>query len=137
MLDPPSELYLCIINLSNINLTKMKKLLYLWALALVFTACGGGASEGGDDAGTDMDTTAAEQMDEPEQDMAADEAENAEGEEMLAEHVCSDKCTEEACHFAHGEKGHVCGEECAAMMEEGHDHDGHDHDGHDHGEEAS
>ncbi len=108
----------------------MKKLVYLWALALVFAACGTPASEGGEDAGSDTDSTAAAQMDELEQD--SDEAENAEGEEMLAEHVCSDKCTPEACHFAHGEKGHECSEDCKAMMDgEGHDHDGegHDHDG--------
>ena len=117
---------------------KMKKLVYLWALALVFAACGGGATEGGDDAGSDTDTTATMKMDELNEDVAEDSAN--EGEEMLAEHVCSDKCTAEACHFAHGEKGHVCGEECHTGHDheghdhEGHDHEGHDHEGHDHGE---
>lgn len=28
------------------------------------------------------------------------------------EHVCSDKCTAEGCYHAHGEKGHVCDENC-------------------------
>ncbi len=111
----------------------MKKLVYLWALALVFAACGGAASEGEEDAGSGADSTAAEQVDEVEQDVAADEADDADGEEMLAEHVCSDKCTPEACHFAHGEKGHECSEACKAMKDgDDHDHDGEDHAGHDH-----
>ena len=42
----------------------------------------------------------------------------------LADHVCSDNCTEEACSFACGEKGHKCGDACHA--EEGEEH-GHDH----------
>jgi len=37
---------------------------------------------------------------------------------QLAEHVCNDHCTDEGCHFLHGEKDHVCGSECHA----GHEH---------------
>lgn len=50
--------------------------------------------------------------------------------DRLADHVCNDNCKAEACHFQHGEKGHVCGKECKAKKheEDGHDHDGHDHD---------
>ena len=42
----------------------------------------------------------------------------------LADHVCNDKCTADACHFACGEKGHECTEACHAAKEgaDGHDH---------------
>lgn len=30
----------------------------------------------------------------------------------LKEHVCTDKCKDGACFYAHGEKGHTCTEEC-------------------------
>jgi hypothetical protein len=40
----------------------------------------------------------------------------------LAEHVCADKCTEEACHFACGEKGHECSDACHATEETTEEH---------------
>ena len=33
-------------------------------------------------------------------------------EVQYVEHVCSDKCTDEGCYHAHGEKDHVCDESC-------------------------
>lgn len=33
-------------------------------------------------------------------------------ETALAEHVCTADCKPGACSYAHGEKGHVCGEKC-------------------------
>jgi hypothetical protein len=40
----------------------------------------------------------------------------------LAEHVCADKCTEEACHFSCGEKGHECSDACHATEETTEEH---------------
>lgn len=47
----------------------------------------------------------------------------------LADHVCNDKCTADACHFTCGEKGHECTEACHAAKEgaEHTDADGHNH----------
>jgi hypothetical protein len=48
----------------------------------------------------------------------------------LAEHVCAEKCTAEACHFACGEKGHVCSDACHATEEASEEHvhaEGDDH----------
>ena len=50
---------------------------------------------------------------------SAEEAEAPAEEAELVEHVCSDECTAEACHMAHGEVGHECSDACAA---EGHEH---------------
>ena len=41
-----------------------------------------------------------------------------EPETHYVEHVCSDKCASEGCYHAHGEKGHICDDNCHA----GHDH---------------
>ena len=39
---------------------------------------------------------------------------NAEEEVVieLTEHICNENCVEGKCHYKHGEKGHVCTEEC-------------------------
>jgi hypothetical protein len=34
----------------------------------------------------------------------------------MKDHVCTDKCKDGKHVYAHGEKGHVCGEECKKMM---------------------
>ena len=107
----------------------MKKV-YLLLLAtglFAFVAC----NEGGQEA--DTSTDAEEAVEEVVEEAEAEEPAAEEGE-LLADHVCNDNCTEEACTFLHGEKGHECGDDCAAT--EDHDHeegDGHDHDG---GEES-
>ncbi|PCJ89687.1 MAG: hypothetical protein COA57_01350 [Flavobacteriales bacterium] len=93
-------------------------------------ACGGMSEEEKAKAQAEAETAVNEMMDDLE--AAMDETTEESSKDMLAEHVCSDKCTADACHLKHGEKGHACGEDCAAMEGE-HDHD-HDHD-HDHSED--
>ena len=85
----------------------MKKVYLLLLVAGMFTfvACGGGETE----ATTEEAAT---------EEAATEEA----ATEELAEHVCNDQCTEEACHFACGEKGHTCSDACHSH-EEGDDHD--------------
>lgn len=75
--------------------------------ALTFASCGEG---GGHEENHDADTTAVEHTSDA-------EVEVEEGKE-LAEHVCSDKCTPEACNFACGEKGHSCSEACHKAHDE-------------------
>jgi hypothetical protein len=36
--------------------------------------------------------------------------------EMLKEHKCTKACTKDKHVYAHGEKGHVCGDACKKMM---------------------
>ena len=111
----------------------MKKV-YLLLLAtglFAFVACNEGGGEAEDT------STEADAVEEVVEEAEAEEPAAEEGE-LLADHVCNDNCTEEACSFAHGEKGHECGDDCAGDGDhdhgEGHeDGDGHDHDG---GEES-
>ena len=66
-------------------------------------ACGPSADE----------TTATEAVEAVEEvtEEAVEAAEEA--TEELADHVCpNDRCTEDACHYLHGEKSHTCGEDC-------------------------
>jgi hypothetical protein len=44
----------------------------------------------------------------------------------LAEHVCNDKCTADACYTTCGEKGHECTDACHAESTED-SHEGHNH----------
>lgn len=37
--------------------------------------------------------------------------------ETLKEHKCTKACTKDKHVYAHGEKGHVCGDACKKMME--------------------
>lgn len=37
--------------------------------------------------------------------------------EALKEHKCTKACTKDKHAYAHGEKGHVCGDACKKMME--------------------
>jgi len=53
----------------------MKKIIYLWTLALLFSACGGGSTNGGEDAEQDNDSTAYETAEEPEAEMVETEVE--------------------------------------------------------------
>lgn len=43
----------------------------------------------------------------------------------LKKHVCTAACTTDGHVLVHGEEGHTCGKECAAMMGKGHDHGKH------------
>ena len=100
----------------------MKKVLTMLLVAGIFglVACNQSAEE---QAGAEAEAT--EVVEEAVE--AVEEAVEAveEATEELADHVCSDNCTADACSFAHGEKGHTCGDDC-------HSED----DGHDHGDDA-
>ena len=95
----------------------MKKLFVLFAVGTLstFVAC----NQGGD-AVEDETVEVVEEVTE-----ATEETTEAaeESSEELAEHKCNDLCTEEACHYACGEKGHTCSDACHSH-EEG---DGHEH----------
>ena len=107
----------------------MKKLLSLLiAFALVgFYACSDGGGEAQDEGTEDATEEPAMEEESTDDDSAAAEEEMSDGDEELAEHICGDMCDGEDHHYAHGEKGHECDENCAGMME-GEDHEGHDHD---------
>ena len=108
----------------------MKKIFTLIMIASIFSLVACGPSEE-ETAAAEAEAAAAveglfEGLEE-EIDAAAEEVAAVE----LAEHVCGDKCTAEACSFACGEKGHECSDACHADAEgeEGHDHaDGEEHD---------
>ena len=106
----------------------MKKLLsLLMALALVgFYACSEGGGEA-EDEGTEEATEEPAMEEESTDDGSAAAEEMSEGEEELAEHICADLCDGDNHHYAHGEKGHECGEDCPGMKMEGEDHEGHEH----------
>ena len=101
----------------------MKKIFTLLMVASMFSLVACGPSEE-ESAAAEAEAAAAveELFDGLEEEIDAAVEEVAEVE--LAEHVCGDNCTEEACSFACGEKGHECSDACHA--EEGEDH-GHDH----------
>jgi len=103
----------------------MKKVyLLLFAVGMfTFVACneGGGNSEGDATEAEEVVEEATEAVEEATEEVA-EEVEEA-GKE-LAEHVCNDNCTKEACHYACGEKGHTCSDACHSHDEgDGHDHD--------------
>lgn len=83
----------------------MKQLLALLAIVgmITFASCGG-----------TYESTEGE-TEETAEEMVEEVSEEAGGEEMLAEHVCSDQCTEDNHAYLHGEEGHVCDESCGAM----------------------
>jgi len=107
----------------------MKKMFTMLMVACIFSlvACGPTPEE--------QTATEAESTEKVEGVEAVSEepAEAPAGEE-LADHVCNDNCTADACSFKHGEKGHTCDESCHGDKE-GHDHD-HDHDEEGHSEEG-
>ncbi len=78
----------------------MKKVyLLLFAMGMfTFTACNMGAQEG-EETSTEAEEVTTEEV-------------VSETPEVLAEHVCNDKCTDDGCNFLHGEKGHECSAEC-------------------------
>jgi len=109
----------------------MKKIFTLLMVASMFSlvACGPSEEEA---AAAEAEAAAAveELFDGLEEEIDAAAEDVAEVE--LAEHVCNDNCTEEACSFACGEKGHECGDACHAN--DGHDHaEGEEHE-HEHAE---
>ena len=111
----------------------MKKLLAMFMVASIFSLVACGPSEE-ETAEAEAEAAAAveELFEGLEEEIDAATEEVAEVE--LAEHVCNDNCTEEACSFACGEQGHECTDACHA--EEGdHDHDHADGEEHDHSEE--
>jgi len=87
----------------------MKQLLALLAIVgmITFASCDGTYES------TEGETE--EAVEETAEEMVEEVSEEAGGEEMLAEHVCSDQCTEDNHAYLHGEKGHVCDESCGAM----------------------
>ncbi len=118
----------------------MKKLFSLLMVAgmLSLVACGGGeenteamVDEAANELLEELDNALEEEVVE---EAAAEEAAAEEAPAELAEHVCNDNCTPEACHTVCGEKGHECSDACHASEEgEGHDHE--EGEGHDHGTE--
>ncbi|HIA05580.1 MAG TPA: hypothetical protein EYN71_02540 [Flavobacteriales bacterium] len=102
----------------------MKKVLTMLLVASIFglVACNQSADE---QAGAEAEAVeAVEDAVEAVEEEAVEAVE--ETTEELADHVCpNDRCTDEACHYLHGEKGHECGDDC-------HSED----DGHDHGDDA-
>ncbi len=103
----------------------MKKLLTMLMVASIFSLVACGPSEE-EQAAAEAEAAAAVEdlFNGLEEEIDATTEEVAEVE--LAEHVCGDKCTAEACHFACGEKGHECSDACHADKEGGED-EGHDH----------
>jgi len=105
----------------------MKKIFTMFMVASLFSlvACGPSEEEAAE-ANAAAEAAVEELFNglEEEIDAAAEEVADVE----LAEHVCNDNCTEEACSFACGEKGHECSDACHAE-EEGHEHaEGEEHD---------
>lgn len=94
----------------------MKKVyLLLFAMGMfTFVACNMGTQEG-EETSTDVEEAVEEVVEQ------AEEA-TTEESELLAEHKCNDNCTEEDCHFLHGEKGHACSDECGTHKEGEHPH---------------
>ena len=105
----------------------MKKVyLLLFAIGMfTFVACNQGTQEG-EETSTETEEAVEEVVEEVVEPAAKEP-------EMLAEHVCDDNCTEEGCHFLHGEKGHVCSDECKTH-EEGEQGEGEEHS---HGDEGT
>ena len=106
----------------------MKKIFTLLMVASMFSLVACGPSEE-ESAAAEAEAAAAveELFDGLEEEIDAATEEVAEVE--LAEHVCGDKCTEEACSFACGEKGHECSDACHADEEGEHEHaEGEEHD---------
>ncbi|MBL4752191.1 MAG: hypothetical protein JKY52_01140 [Flavobacteriales bacterium] len=104
----------------------MKKIFTMLMVASIFSlvACGPTAEENG--AKESDATTKVDEATPVSEETAEEPASEATGEE-LADHVCNDNCTADACSFTHGEKGHTCDDSCHGDSE-GHDHD-HDHEG--------
>jgi predicted negative regulator of RcsB-dependent stress response len=107
----------------------MKKIFTLLMVASMFSLVACGPSEE-ESAATETEAAAAaveELFDGLEEEIDAAVEEVAEVE--LAEHVCNDNCSEEACSFVCGEKGHECSDACHAEKEGEHVHaEGEEHD---------
>ncbi|MBL4623690.1 MAG: hypothetical protein JKY42_00870 [Flavobacteriales bacterium] len=116
----------------------MRKVIYLFFIAATVSlvACGGGkTAEEKAVQEVEAEATASDEADEMLKEMETEDAGEATSDDLAegAEHVCSDKCTEEACFLACGEKGHECSEACHASEGEGAKEEGESHEGHNHG----
>jgi len=117
--------------ISGQNKIKEMKKVYLLLFAMgmfAFVACNQGTQE----TSTDVEE-AVEEVVEEAAEAVTDES------EMLAEHACNDKCTEDACHHVHGEKGHSCSDECEGEHPhgEGEEHQHDDGDEHPHSDDET
>jgi predicted small lipoprotein YifL len=90
----------------------MKKILSMLMVAAVFSLVACGPAEKAEVVTEEVVT----------EEVATEEVATEEVVTELAEHVCADKCTEEACHYACGEKGHECSDACHATEEATEEH---------------